>query len=397
MGTLSNLLTGRTHDFLGGTGSWAFLGAEPHEMGETREQIKFDSLGSLKVTAGSDNPIILEHTRVSMDDQYDWDSRAFYWIYSNEPLTATIGLIVYNSTTESASATVSVRARRWTLVSVAGVAPESSARIKMVIRIDDLSDGDSAYVTNPVIITPNAISRNIFAAESWLRLPGYLQEADELQEDPDFPLLRFLDVITSEPDAIYAIWEAMRYIPPDDEDGEDLSSLDPEEADLPTLRWWAQLLGVRFYDPSTGTTSWVNLEEGLDEDSSGEAEWDEWETVPDGGDVGSDASWAEIEGFRPTVSGLSELLRWQIQTAYFGLRGGTLEAVVESVKKVLTGDKYTNVVYHPGGDPWAVKVQTKQSETPDEPDIGESSASVTEIVANAVPAGYEFIHETIAD
>jgi hypothetical protein len=171
-----------------------------------------------------------------------------------------------------------------------------------------------------------------------------------------------------------------------------VSDLEPSVASLPALRWLAQLLGVRFYDPSTGTTSWINLEVGLDQDGNG-PEWEEWESVPDTGDVGTDVSWEEIEAFAPGVSGFEELIRWQVETAYFGLRGGTKESVLETVKKVLTGTKYAVTV---DDTAWVIHVQTKQSETPDNTVIGAASPTIEEIVANTIPAGFEFLHETVA-
>jgi hypothetical protein len=391
-GTINNVLTGGTHYLLASTGTWEVVGAGGHTITDSREEIKFVDHGSLKVTAGSTTPVTLTHERVPMADQYDWDSRGFFWVYSNSPLTATIGITVYNSTTESASASLAVRARRWTLVSVDGATPESFARAQITIGLSGLEAGETAYLTNPTILTPNAISRNVFAAESWMRLPQYLRDTDETQTDPDYPLLRFIDVLTADADGVFTEWRDIRYIPPDDEGGPTVSDLEPSVASLPALRWLAQLLGVRFYDPSTGTTSWINLEVGLDQDGNG-PEWEEWESVPDTGDVGTDVSWEEIEAFAPGVSGFEELIRWQVETAYFGLRGGTKESVLETVKKVLTGTKYAVTV---DDTAWVIHVQTKQSETPDNTVIGAASPTIEEIVANTIPAGFEFLHETVA-
>lgn len=394
MGVVSNLITGRTNDFLGGIGSWQSYGA-PHSLVPSREEILYSNLGSLKVTALSSSPIQMTHPNISVGEQYDWLSRAFYWVYSNEPLQATVGIVVYNTTTESASVSVSVRARRWTLISIDGPYPEQGARLQMHIRLDGLPNGDSAYITNPTLLTPDAISRNVFAAESWLRLPQYLQEVDEVQEVPNFPLLRFMDVLTSSLDDLYVLWNDLRYIPPDDEGGPKISALDPSISTIETLRWLAQLLGIQFYDPSSGTTPWIYLEEGVDLDGDG-PEWSEWETVPDTGDIGTDVSWAEIEGFSPSITGLIDLMRWQVQTAYYGLRGGTKQAVLDSAKKALSGTKYAVVLEPPASPVWTILLQTKQSETPDNPGLGDSSQSVLDVVANAVPAGFELVHETIA-
>lgn len=395
MATLSNLLTGETKNLATSVGTWTKIGTAPHTFTNTRERIKFETLGSLKITAGSTADARFETGQFSSGDQIGWDSRAFCWVYASDAVSATLAVHVYSPAISSASATTSVPAGRWTLVSVDGAQPADGGSVSMGISISGVSASEVFYVTNPVIFTPDAISRNIFSAETWSRLPEYIREADESQVLPDFPLLRFIDVATIDANDVFSIWNSAFYIPP--EQGGALqapSTFEPEYASIETVRWLARILGVKFYDPSSGSTPWINFTRGLDPD--GITEWLDWMTGLDLAPTDGTVTWAEVQNYNAEVTGLLDLLRWQARTAYFGLRGGTKDAITQCVKKVLTGTQYTLFSTSVGGDPWKFKVQTKQSETPETPTIGTASATIVAIVANAVPAGFEFVHETVA-
>jgi hypothetical protein len=395
MAGLSNLLTGETSRLATSVGTWSKIGTAPHTFTYTREKIKFDSLGSLKITAASSADARFETGQFPSGDQIGWNARAFCWVYSTDPVNATLAVHVYTPAVSSASATTAVPAAKWTLVPVDGFAPTDGGAVSMGISVSGVTVSDLIYVTNPVIVTPDAISRNIFSAEAWSRLPEYLKEADEVQVNPDFPLLRFIDAAMVDASDVFAIWNSAFYIPP--EQGGALqvpSTFEPEYASIETVRWLARILGVQFYDPSSGTTPWINFTRGLDPD--GITEWLDWMTGLDLAPTDGTITWSEIQNYNAEVTGLLDLLRWQVRTAYFGLRAGTKEAVLACVKKVLTGTQYALFIPLVGGDPWKFKVQTKQSETPENPTIGTASATVTAIVANAVPAGFEFVHETVA-
>lgn len=392
MPVVSNLINDQTNSLLTSCGSWVFIDSEPHIKTHTSEFGKFTGKGSIRVEAGSSNPIRIETGQFSVDEQFGWDSRAFFWLYSSEPVTVTAAVTTYAPTAASASATLSVFPGKWNLISVDGTTATEGSSIQMGMAVSGLIAGQSFYATNPVIFAPNAISKNIFAAETWLRLPEYMREADATTSSPDFSLLRFIDVITASADDVYSLWDEYRYIPPEEGDVH-VSLLEPEVASIEMLRWWATFLGITFYDPSTGTTPWINFMQGLDPD--GIPEWEDWMSVLD---VNMDTvvTWDEVQNFAPATTGLLDLLRWQVRTAYYGIRGGTKEAIVESTKKLLSGTQYVNFTTHDGGDPWLFRIQTKQAETPGTPTIGTSSQSVIEMVTNAIPAGYDVVHETIA-
>lgn len=391
----SNLITGDTNSLLTSVGTWIKTGAEPHTLTFSSELVKIDGKGALKITAGSSNPIHLTMTPVGVNDQFGWLSRGFCWIRPQVTASATIGVTVYSPGESTASATTSIPGGAWTLSSAWGGYAVESGTVKLSVTITGLTTGQVVYITNPVLVTPDAASRNVFAAESWSRLPDFLKETDSTQNNPSNPLLRFMDIATVSANDVFMAWSALKYIPPEDGGNEELPSiLEPEYASIEVLRWWAQILGIKFYDPSTGTTPWINFMTGLDPDLI--TEWSDWMTGLDLSPTDGTVTWTEVQGYAPAATGLQDLLRWEIRTAYYGLRAGTKEAILECVKKVLTGTKTARLVTHVDGDAWKFKVETIQSETPDSPALGASSATIEAIVANAVPVGFQFIHETDA-
>ena len=396
MHTVRNLLTGDTFDLLASTGAWTIAGGggAGHTITTSRELIKFADVGAMYVNPASNSLIYLTSPVVPVGDDWGWNGRGFAWFYSTDPITITVDVIATTSTVETVSTVVSIKENTWTLVSGAGPYLLQGSTLQMQFTITGHVNATQIYVQHPVLIVPDAIARNIYAAEVWQRLPEYMREADEFQTDPNFPLLRFIDAITCESNEIYALWDTYRYIPPE-EGGlvEATSLLEPEVADLQMLRWWAQILHVDLYNPSSGTTSWHNLETQLN--PGGDPEWQYWETVPDTVDAGTDVSWDEIEDFAPEVAGLLDLLRWQIRTAYFGLRGGTKEAVVESAKKALSGTQTVEYTINYTGDPWKIRIRTLVAETPDVDGVGQTSQTVVDLISRAVPAGFEIVHLTM--
>ncbi len=161
------------------------------------------------------------------------------------------------------------------------------------------------------------------------------------------------------------------------------------------LPWLAHLLGVQLRNPALGYSSWLSLQEAADVDSSGEAEWDEWQTAFDGPDGDVVSNWSEIEDAAPTSKAdVENFLRWQVSTAVYGLRAGSRASIIEAAKRVLRGDKWVEVQIHSGGNPWLIKIWTETAETPDVSGDGQSSPTVVDIVTPALPAGYRVVHET---
>ena len=242
----------------------------------------------------------------------------------------------------------------------------------------------------------------------------------------------------------------------DPTNAETLSGLvNPEVADVAYLPWLSQFTGTQYIDPTIKTTPWGNLPSTwedvmqdiddavdivldvvsltrtantvtavLDGDvtsfAPGETvrvvgsgtfngqfiisdqnivastlEWGQGladETTTSGTVSLVDQSWIEIESFRLDITNRIEFLRWQVENQYFGMRAGTLEALVETTKFYLTGNKTVNVFSKHQGVPFLIKIFTKTSETPGGIE-GEESAELVQALQAAKPAGFKIVHE----
>lgn len=246
----------------------------------------------------------------------------------------------------------------------------------------------------------------------------------------------------------------------DTTDEDTLSALvDPSVCEARFLPWLSQFTGTQYVDPTIRTTPWANLPANwlelmedidptpqinfniisisrtsgvvsavLDGDvtpftagnfvivsnsgtfsgqyeitsqniGTSTLEWlqagsDETDSV---GEVGLiDQSWIEIEAFRIDITNRIEFLRWQVINQFYGIKAGTLEALEQTVKFYLTGNKTVTIYPKHQGVPFLIKVFTKTSETPGGID-GESSQEIIDALAFAKPAGFKIEHECNAD
>jgi hypothetical protein len=127
----------------------------------------------------------------------------------------------------------------------------------------------------------------------------------------------------------------------------------------------------------------------------------------DAGDVASESAgyvnfveWKEIEEFGAATAGLSEYWRWQIETHYNGYQAGTVEAIKESAKFFLTGEKFCEVKTHVANDStwedrWNITVKTLVNETPGGTIGSLSSPVVLDAVSKTKPAGFVLNHSIV--
>jgi hypothetical protein len=124
-----------------------------------------------------------------------------------------------------------------------------------------------------------------------------------------------------------------------------------------------------------------------------------------------DSEWIEVENYDRLRTDLQDILRWQVKFAYNGINGGTLEALENSVKRELTGDKFVNIRYRVQNNPWFIIVETKQTETPtgvtnemllDPQEVsgevgGLSSPTINAYIRGVKPIGYDIQHVILLD
>jgi hypothetical protein len=328
----------------------------------------------------------------------------------DSPAYVKIGLIV---TGEGAGVYVSseselgerIRADEWTLISVEtpGIPnphPSASCQVSLAVSVvwEDAPTGEEAfYLKWPTICTPDVLSINYGASETYLRLPEYMRDADAFETEPNFPMLRFIDAITPVVLSVDFTRTLYQYVPPEDAGGTPLFSglTEPSVAEQPEARWLSQLVGVDLIDPRSGATTWGALLSAADTggDSSGEASWEEFVDAVDDAATGNDdgeAQWGEIQEFAVDSNFTPEILlsftRWQVDSAAYGLRGGTTTSLIEAAKQGLKSvENPVTVVPHADGDPFKIRVEVLSA------DVKTSIDDVQILINPATPLGYEVV------
>lgn len=267
-----------------------------------------------------------------------------------DPPTSESGIPV----TIQASSWKAVRSNQFTPSTPQGVSPNyynleitisnhNTSRIRM--STPNLVN-DSAWLANPVI---NSMRQYI---------PAFYAEYDALQENPRYPMFRFIDVLT---DAIadtmflYSDWFEYeeRELPAGitKSDSRMLSKLtNPSVVREKNRQWLAQFSGAK-------TRNQIFL-------------------------MGTEVI--------PTAK-LDEFKEWQLSPAGYGIASGTQESIRDAVKFVLTGpdsEKVVIISQISGGDPWLIKIITLVDQSP-------TSEEILAAAEPARPMGYVLTHEAV--
>ena len=202
---------------------------------------------------------------------------------------------------------------------------------------------DAAWLENPVIASMKPY------------IPNFYVEFDALQENPRYPMFRFIDVLTDAiADTMFLYSDWYEY----------------EERELPrgVLRTDKRML-------SKLTNPFSVREENK-----------QW-LAQFSGSKTRNQIYLYGSGIIPEEN-IEEFRRWQFDPAGYGRASGTQQAIRDAVQFVLTGEKIVIVSQISGGDPWTISLITLISESPP-PDV---------ILAAAEPArpmGYQITHTAV--
>lgn len=398
----NNLLKGDDFSFTLTRGNWDVVAGDA-VAAPSRDEVLYEDLNSLKVV-GSDDGFILGSARFVAPSRYMGRLQragAWVWVPRRMDVTVTITAADATATVQEETSTTIVRAAQWTWVdaTLPNIPATGYVELRMLLEFGGGLTGDAVYIASPVLTSPDLLLDNTFTNEIWLRLPEYMRAADPLQLAPQYPLLRFIDVLHVVSGQVEVIWDQIRYIPPDVADndpGEVRSKLvDPDICCVKFLPWLASLVGAKVRDVNSGFTAWDQLafQERSTDIPQPLEDWNEWEVEPDRDDDGTE--WDEIESFNPISAAQTPYLRWQVKTAVFGLRGGTQNALALAVRRVLRGDRELRILRFVGGDPWRIRIETLTKETPGAIADGITSQEVLRAIDGVVPAGYEVQHFTV--
>jgi hypothetical protein len=391
MGITISLIPDASSRFTTDTGQWSAVGSTISRSTNVTDPISGDPTLLMYSNSGSPGLIKFQTTSFGFyeNENVAWPLRGISRVKTsnNGAVVVYLTTVVGNaSTTISASATAI--ADEWALVNVE-TEPISleTELIEYGIYVTNTSSTAPAYIGHPKIISPWSVIYNFMARETWIRLPEYMRQADTERPELDRPLLRFIDVLMTVAGDIYDSWEAFRWLSPEDNNGEFKFSELVTPSEVPEgrediLRWLAQIVGSKIFDPSSGLTPWENLDyddNPLTDDLTWAAfgEGSPFDIAP----ANDQVSWAEIQSYDTIVTDLDPFLRWQVTTAAFGFRAGTKESIIEAAKQALGGTKTVTFTPHYDDDPWHIALSILLAEG----DIG----NVEQTVAPAMPAGFQ--------
>jgi hypothetical protein len=388
--------------------------------------------GSLKLTPSSvDNYVRFNYhsSVVSVPSQYaittDADGNdfieAFMWVKSTKNCTLYLQIelteVSFDSATSSfefidpfsrvtgaeGSHTVDIGGTDtpiWQLIRAVPVAVPSTGRWSIGLNFRVVFETLTGAFLN--IARPSAYQSQRFLLGDFLNntaayLPEVFIEADTANfstNNPTYPLMRFLDVITTTASEVYDQAVSFEYL--DASEGGSSSNLftlsrlvDPRVCDSSYLSWLAQFRGrpvLITYQPSTEGIGWSvftlnsSLLSGLDPITN----------LPVGIDVlGSDAT--NLGGL---PAGVEAFARWQVETGYYGHNAGTVSAMVNAIQRNLTGDQTVNYTLSTN----TIAFTTKQSETFGSVvgDVGTSNSVVMSLIEPARPLGMLVTHTMTA-
>jgi hypothetical protein len=223
------------------------------------------------------------------------------------------------------------------------------------ISVTDHS-GQVFYISVPTLMNELGFLKNNFVANMRKFVPTFIWDKDKIQEYPNYPFAKLFDVLTragNHSTLLYSrFYNYMNYqlSTKNREASFRYSQLvDPTHVDSDYRNWLSHFNGTRLYSSITASNA------------------------------------AEV------IDDIDESITWQLENAYFGRNAGSVEAIRECTKQVLTGNK---VVYvFPGGSFFQINVYTLLSETPGVVSQGDTSPEVESVISKTKPMGFILNHE----
>lgn len=251
----------------------------------------------------------------------------------------------------------------------------------------------SSYFTYPTMTTRFGYTRNRLGHSLvYNSLPRVFLENDSRDALLERPLSRLTDVLThlsDITDQFVANWTYYDILGGYSDDNPDVKSklVTPGVAPLPYLIWMTQFIAARRDAVKPTSTAWSGLPNT----------WNQIEDLVDA-DINDLVTWTELETYSPSFSRLTEYLRFAVSTGYVGLRAGSEEAIVETVKFFLDNNKVAWIDKNPvGSNRFSITLYTYIGDTPDATGVGGTSEIVQAAIDISKPVGIEIVHEILAD
>lgn len=386
---------------------WTYNGAAPTVNALVS---KYSGEGSIEYTAEVNDYLALNDdgfnglsTELSVvPDDFEDSVLGFVWVKSDTPIVVDFTMrilstpgTVSTSITAEQSQSFAISSAEWTLLNLdtLPVIPDDLTYcVSLEIKVTSI-DGASSCVLNishPVVYCKVDFFKNPAILDILKQLPEFIREADQNQFPHPYQLARFIEMASIHTGELVDLVNGFVY--QDISEGKNVNDtttlstlVDPSAVLRQYMFWLGQFSGTKLINPTTGLTPWENLPptwDGLDL----------LDTVDD--DL---VAWETLESSATEPAGLVAFLRWQISTGYYGVNAGTLQAMIDAVKRVLTGTKDVEVIVTAPFD-WTMTVQTIITETPDTStlSVGASSPEMLELIEPTRPLGFKVIHELVA-
>lgn len=219
--------------------------------------------------------------------------------------------------------------------------------------------GQVFYMSVPILMNEFGFTENVFVSNMRKFIPTFIWDKDKVQEYPNYPFTKLFDVLTRVGDYSTVLYRRFyNYLnyqvsTKNREASFRYSQLiDPVHVDADYQNWLSYFNGTKLYKSITASNA------------------------------------AEV------VGNVDASITWQLENAYFGRNAGTVEAIRECTKQVLTGNK---VVYvFAGGSFFQINVYTLLGETPGVASAGDTSPQVESIIEKTKPMGFVLNHEAYA-
>ena len=219
--------------------------------------------------------------------------------------------------------------------------------------------GQVFYMSVPTLMNEFGFTENVFVANMRKFIPTFIWDKDKVQEYPNYPFAKLFDVLTRVGDYSTVLYRRfynyLNYqISTKNREASFRYSqlIDPVHVDADNQNWLSYFNGTKLYKSITASNA------------------------------------VEV------VGNVDASITWQLENAYFGRNAGTVEAIKECTKQVLTGSKIVYVFS--GGSFFQINVYTLLSQTPGVVSAGDTSPQVQSIIEKTKPMGFVMHHEAYA-
>ena len=222
----------------------------------------------------------------------------------------------------------------------AGLSAMSDSTYNMKIRMTiNGHNGESFQITTCALVDDTGFFLNNFVQTGRTFIPTFYWDMDAKETNPTFPYYKILDILTSKSNDVlnkYKKWF-------------DYELTELKAKNDGTEEWTRSGLTDPTYVGSGETaTKKQEYEQWLAQFIGTPLKRNVWATGTNTNAAGGSAN-SEFESW---LADEGAYITWQLQNGYYGIHGGTRDAVLNSIKQVLTGDKevaiYPNAALNTG-------------------------------------------------